>query len=230
MLSVIEIIAFVATAILAILWAMNPRGNYEPFTLLCALVGTGVEIIRRILKPKVLSNLKPKPNANISEVHEWLYKNISHLDLSETLPYALDLAHRIKNIDFEHWLRMELYGYNEDGGMKESDVVPKYREIIGRHMDAYNRMFTIEDPELDIVNTTRLRFGVGKLEKLSKANNMQNIRDEWAINMIREHFGIEVVRFCFSPVEVVGILNNIKLKLMEWLRNLELNKYADSSG
>jgi hypothetical protein len=220
----IEILAFAATAVLAILWASDPTGNYEPFTVICGLIGTATEIIRRFIKPQEPVVSKPMPNSSISEIHEWLYKNANRLELSETLPYALDLAHRIKLDDFEHWVKMELYGYDEHGEMKETDVVPEYREITGRHMDAYNRMLTLDDTKLDFVNTTRLRFGVGKLEELSKANDMLNIRDEGTVKLIREHFGIEVFRFCFSPVEVTGILNNIKLQLMEWLRNLKFNK------
>ena len=220
----IEIFAFVAAAILAVLWALNPNGNYEPFTLICGLVGTGIEIFRRFMKPQALADLRPTPNSTISEIHEWLHNNSNRLNLSETLPHALDLAHRINDSEFEHWVKMELYGYNEQGGMKESDVVPEYREITGRHMDAYNRMFTVNDPKMDIVNSIRLRFGVGKLEELSKADDMLNIRDEGTINIMREHLGVEVFRFCFSPVEVVGVLNNIKLKLMEWIRKLKLEE------
>jgi len=220
----IEIIAFFAAAILAVLWALNPNGNYEPFTLLCGLVGTGIEIFRRLKKTNALADIQLTPNSTTYEIHKWLHKNLNRFNLSETLPHALDLANRINDSEFEHWIKMELYGYDEHGGMKESDVVPKYREVTGRHMDAYNRMLAIEDPKLDIVNSTRLRFGVGKLEELSGADDMLNIRDEGTINLMREHLGVDVYRFCFSPVEVASVLNNIKLKLMEWVRKINVEE------
>ena len=194
------------------------------FTLICGLVGTGIEIFRRLRKPQTLADLQPTPKSTISEIHKWLNNNSNRLNLSETLPHALDLAHRINDSEFEHWVKMELYGYDEHGGMKESDVVPEYREITGRHMDAYNRMFTVADRNMDIINSTRLRFGVGKLEELSKADDMLNIRNEETINMMRKLLGVEVYRFCFSPVEVVGVLNNIKLKLMEWIRKVKIEE------
>jgi hypothetical protein len=218
----IEIFAFVAAAILAIFWASNPNGNYEPFTLLCGLVGTGIEIFRRSMKPQSLADLHPTPDSTVFEIHEWLHSNLNSLNLSETLPHALDLAHLISDSEFEHWVKMELYGYDEHGGMEETDVVPEYREITGHNRDIHNRMLTVNDPKMNIINSTRLRFGVGKLEELSKAGDMLSIRNEEIVNIMREYLGVEVYRFCFSRVEVVGVLNNIKLKLMEWIRALKI--------
>ena len=43
-----EIAAFIATAVLAILWIRDPNGNYEPWTILCGLVVGITETFRRL--------------------------------------------------------------------------------------------------------------------------------------------------------------------------------------
>lgn len=62
MFVIFEIIALVVTAVLAILWIRDPSGNYEPWTILCALVGVIAEIYRRF-KHKT-------PNNSVSRSHD----------------------------------------------------------------------------------------------------------------------------------------------------------------
>lgn len=47
MLITLEVAAFVATAVFAILWIRDPSGNYEPWTVICGAVGMAIELIRR---------------------------------------------------------------------------------------------------------------------------------------------------------------------------------------
>ncbi len=53
MILFIEILAIIITLILAILWAINPTGNYEPFIVISAgSVASFLEIYRRISSNK----------------------------------------------------------------------------------------------------------------------------------------------------------------------------------
>ncbi len=87
-------------------------------------------------------------------------------------------------------------------------------------MDRYDRMLKVDDPYA-FLNTYRFRYGVGKLEEIAKKNGMQNIRDENITELIREHLKVDVFRFCFSPVEIVGVLHSIRNQLLERISQLE---------
>ena len=100
--------------------------------------------------------------------------------------------------------------------MTDDDVVPEYRAVTGRWMDQFDRMMDFShQPDLSIVNEYRFRFGVAKLEELASKQEMQNIADQNWINLMREHMGVKVIRFCFSPIEVRGVLDTIRNKLAE---------------
>ncbi len=126
---------------------------------------------------------------------------------------------------------MELYGYSEEGGMTEQDTVPEYRAVSGRYMDQYNRMLQIDDPELGFVNTYRFRYSVRILEDLAQKTDMQNIRDDDIIQILRKHLKVDVFRFCFSPVEINGILDNIRNRLMEKIRqNVQSKELSEDNN
>ena len=146
----------------------------------------------------------------------WLHDNVHSAQLSESLPKALQYAKRIGNGALERWVRMELYGYTKDGGMTDDDVVPEYRAVTGRWMDRFNNMLDISHyPDLSIVNEYRFRIAIAKLEELASKQQMQNIADDHMINLLREKMGVDVIRFCFSPIEVRGVLDTIRNRLAE---------------
>jgi len=154
--------------------------------------------------------------ANTEDETTWLRDNIHTANLRESLPRALQFAKSAGLSDLERWVRLELYGYKRDGGMTDEDVVPEYRTVTGRWMDEYDRMLDIShDPDLAFINQYRFRFGVGELEPLAACEEMQNLADEHLINVLRKEMGVRVVRFCFSPIELRGVLNHIRNRLAE---------------
>ena len=76
---------------------------------------------------------------------------------------------------------------------------------------------------MDFVNTYRFRYGVRMLEEFSLKTAMQNIRDEEMIELVRKHFKVDVFRFCFNPVELVGVLDSIRNRLLEKVSQIELS-------
>ena len=46
-LAISEIIAWVATIILAVFWVTDPAGNYEPWTVICGVIAAGAEGYRQ---------------------------------------------------------------------------------------------------------------------------------------------------------------------------------------
>ncbi len=127
MLITLEIVAFIATAVLAVLWIREPNGNYEPWTVICGVVATVIELLRRIRgrKPSETTRIKnlrageSVKKSKVEELTDWILKHGTEKELSKILPRALHLAQLINDHDLEHWIRMELYGYNTEGGMKE---------------------------------------------------------------------------------------------------------------
>jgi hypothetical protein len=210
----LEIAAAVATVVLAILWISDPGGNYEPWTVICGLVATVTELCRR-LGTRSEEGTNPRPRSQLDELIRWILEHGIERPLSQVLPRALQLAQLAGDRDLEHWVRMEMYGYTPDGGMTEQDTVPEYREITGRYLDQYGRMLSIDDARLAFVNTYRFRHGVRQLEELANRAEMQNLRDEQFIGLIRETLHVDVHRFSFSPVEVTGVLDRVRNLLLE---------------
>jgi len=219
-LVILEITTSILTTWLAILWIHNPSGNYEPWTVICGVILAGSEIYRRG---------RNRPNDEIKQVSKpeelilWIQDQGVEKPLSQVLPRALQLSKLLNLHDLEHWVRMELFGYNQEGGMTEQDVVPDYREITGRYIDNYNQMVQMPS-ELHFVNGYRFRYGVRQLEELSKREKMQNIRDEECIELLRRELNIEVNRFCFSPTEIVGVLDRIRNRLLERVNLIKLDE------
>lgn len=218
-LVVLEIIAAIVTVGLAVMWVRDPSGNYEPWTVICGVVLVGVEIYRRIQKR---SENELKSLSKPEELIHWIQGQGSEKPLSQILPHTLRLSQLLGLRDLEHWVRLELYGYNQEGGMTEQGNVPEYREVTGRYMDSYNRMLQVPS-NLDFVNGYRFRYGVRQLEELAKKEKMQNIRDEDCIELLRRELNVDVYRFCFSPTEIVGVLDRIRNHLMEKVNSIELN-------
>lgn len=218
MLVGIEILALIITIVLAIFWIRDQGGNYEPWTVVCGAITGSMEIIRQWKNRKT----KERSPSKAEDLANWAKNKGADLPLSELLPHVLRLSKKIGNEELEHWVRMELYGYDKHGGMREEDVVPEYREISGKYIDAFNNILVIDDPDLAFVNTYRFRLGVKELEELSNKSKMQNIRDENFVDLMRKQLKVEVLRFCFSPVSVAGVLNRIRNHLLEKIEKLDI--------
>lgn len=224
MLVLIEIAIWIATAILVVAWIGNPHANWEPWTVVCGLIGAALEGVRRYrARRPVSSDGRPVPIANSSQpssLAQDILSRIHQQPLSRLLPDAIELAKQVDNEELERWCRLELYGYGPQGGMRESDVVPEYRGVTGRWMDEHDRMLDLSNySDLSIVNHYRLRFGMKKLEELAARDKMQNIADDGARQMLRQYTQFDAVRFCFSPVEIVGVLDVVKNLLAEKIRD-----------
>lgn len=210
----IECIAFFAGVVLLGLWARYPQGNYEPFAGLCACVGVAFELYRRFGDKEEVEPGEV-PIDTVPSLTRWLIANVPTAELSRTLPYALRLAQKVGNKDFEKWCRLELNGYYDRNGMAGDDEVPKHRTVVGRHADALGRPFMIEDPSLTFVNESRLRNGVKELERFAEAKEMIAEYDAGTSAIIRDTFHVNVIKFMFSPVSVSGTLSEIRNHLLE---------------
>ena len=113
--------------------------------------------------------------------------------------------------------------------MTEQDIVPVYREVTGRYIDHYNRILQISDPELDFINGYRFRNSVKQLEELASKTDMQNIRDEGYIDILHKNLNVDVCRFCFSPIEITGVLNKITNVLLEKVHRLNINASEETA-
>lgn len=220
-LIILEIISAVVTAGLAVMWVRDPSGNYEPWTVICGVVLVGSEIYRRV---QTGSEGGPKPLSKQEELIRLIQVWGLEEPLSKVLPLALQLSQILGSLDLEHWVRLELFGYTQEGGMTEQDTVPEYREITGFYMDRHNQMLHVP-PDLDFVNGYRFRYGVRQLEELAKKEKMQNIRDEGRIELLRRELDVDVYRFCFSPTEIVGVLDRIRNHLIEKVNNIQLKVF-----
>lgn len=160
-------------------------------------------------------------NKSTVTLYQDLLRQIDSTPLSQTLSAALRLARELKQTDFEKWLRLEVGGYINTNPVMTADVkVPEYRKVIGQHLDRYGRPFIVPS-ELQFLNGIPLRNGVSELEKLESKTEMLTVQDPLSIEFFREELGVEVVAFHFSPLEISGILSSMKLKLHDWLYDLQ---------
>ena len=118
----LEVTVFAITAILSLLWIYHPNNNYEPWTVLACILGTGaVDVLRRFQNHKnqtLTAHTKniTRKESKLAELIAWIQNHGSEKPLSQVLPRALQLAQLANDHDFEHWIRMELYGYNSGRG------------------------------------------------------------------------------------------------------------------
>lgn len=175
LLVILEVFTSILTIWIAILWIRNPSGNYEPWTVICGAIFAGIEISRQV---RTRSNDETKQESRPEELIHWIQNQGVEKPLSQVLPRALQLSKLLNLNDLEHWVRMELFGYNQEGGMTEQDVVPEYREITGRYINNYNQMVQMP-PELHFVNGYRFPTGYDSLrnwltEKKCRTLEMKN--------------------------------------------------------
>jgi AbiTii-like protein len=152
---------------------------------------------------------------------EDLANTLDSLPLSQTLPLALRLARDLNIPDFEKWLRLEISGYFDNNPALTSEVkVPEYRNVAGQHVDKYGRVVRVQST-LQFLNSIPLRNGIAELEKMATGSELLTVQNSVSIEFIRENFNVEVYAFQFSPLEITGVLGSIKLKLSDWLYDIQ---------
>ena len=138
--------------------------------------------------------------------------------LPQLLTQALAVAQQHSDATFEHWLRLELFGYfHSNPALKAADKVPGYRTVVGEHSDEFGRPLIISDPQLGFVNEIRVRWGVAELEELRSRGGHITVRDPFTADVIRKHLHVEVSRFSFDSRELTGVLSAIRTQLAEHL-------------
>ncbi|VAW29961.1 hypothetical protein MNBD_CHLOROFLEXI01-3329 [hydrothermal vent metagenome] len=160
--------------------------------------------------------------STINELYQEIDQKASSEPLSQLLPSMLTLARRLHNQTMENWVRLEMNGYLPENPAMNSDVViPEYRTIAIQHSDEIGRPLIVNNPTLHFVNEDRIPMGVAELENLAKEPEMLVVRDPTFSKVLREKLGVEVTRFTFQPSAVVGVLSNIRSKLLDWLNEIQ---------
>jgi hypothetical protein len=161
-----------------------------------------------------------KPKTEKEELLDWLQRNSSSEPVSQVLPQIIRLAKLVGDKSVERWARMELFGYSQDAGMTEDDKVPEYRAVVGQYYDGYDRPLNLPS-NLHFLNHYRFRYGVATLEEWAKKTEMQNIQDPGFIEIFERDLKVKVVRFCFSPLGLVEIVNNVRNHALYKIEELE---------
>lgn len=140
------------------------------------------------------------------------------VSLSKVLPSVLIMAKQLDNNELEKWTLLELNGYYSQNKAFTKEVeVPDYRTVPGQYHDIHDRPLIIQDPKLHFVNEYRLRHGVSELEKLQNSEGFLSLQDQNFIGLIKDHLGVEVHSFSFSPTSIIGILDGIRTALINKL-------------
>jgi hypothetical protein len=210
-----EVGCFLAAATIAVLWVFDPTGSYEPGFTVASALGGGIELWRRFFANRSRGTVQAvdRPGSLTATI----LQSIDSSPLSVLLAQSLELVKGTANSSFEHWLRLELYGYTLVGGMTEADIVPEYREVVGQHRDARGRPVLFVS-QLDFVNAHRFRFSVKQLEELAAETGSIIIRDSDAVEFIGSKFGRDVAGFEIHPSEVTAVL--------DWVRNIFREKLS----
>jgi hypothetical protein len=134
--------------------------------------------------------------------------------LSKALQRTLRLAHEHGATELATWLLLEIGGYYDtNSAMNNSITVPKYRTVVGTHFNIYGQRLQLK-PELSFVNELRLREGVEVLESLRSSRHTVALQDPTSIELIAQHFKVEVAAFQFESIELVQILAQIRSELL----------------
>lgn len=160
-------------------------------------------------------------DSNTSTLYRELRAKASTAPLSELLQSLIILAADVKDREVEKWAKLELGGYlRGNPEMNQDVVVPEYRTIVGIWHDEFGRPLVINNPTLFFLNSTRLRNGVAELEKLSHSDTPHTMFDPGAAELFRTELNVQVDRMVFGSREVVGVLSNIRTRLVDAITSL----------
>jgi AbiTii len=151
----------------------------------------------------------------------FLLDRVDRDPVSKLLARALRVAQLRNDIELERWIRLELEGYfGFNPALKETDVVPEYRTIVGQHTDEIGRPLVIQDPKLGFVNETRARWGAVDLEAMLAKGGDITIRDPHAAAGIKQYLEVDVTRYTFASLQLEGVLAAIRLRLSDAIAKL----------
>lgn len=202
----IEIGSILATVVLAVLWIWTGDSQFEPWLALTSAGSVVSELVRRFCGAKVAAvDLSPLEVAMRAARGE---------SASLALERALDYARSVGDADLQQWLQLELCGWYRENGMQPEQFVPEYRTVVGQHYNEFMHPLLIQDPELQMVNSTRLRASIYDLEQMaSSPQDMLYMQDANIIALLRDSLHVHVVQFGFPRRAVMAILGRIKLEL-----------------
>lgn len=150
-----------------------------------------------------------------------ILRDLEEGPLSKCLRRAMHVAHDSGAKSLERWLRLELGGYlDSNSAMGEDIVVPKYRTVVGQHLDLYGRVF-LPTSDFSFVNETRLRNGIEELEALASCGDAVTIHDPQMCELIRVHLKVDVYFFRFSAIHVKGVMSAIRTELEARIHELK---------
>ena len=156
-------------------------------------------------------------NTKTAKLYQELLDKTSYASLSQTLPLALRLARELGDAAFEKWVSLEKDGYG--------DVpVPTYR-CVGRVLIDHDRhVIPVGNNAPKTIELCILPFGVAQLEQAASSSEplILQIRDDEMEILRRVYTTGTVFRSVISPIEVTGVLSDIKSELSKWLDKIEL--------
>ncbi|WP_339218123.1 TIGR02391 family protein [Paenibacillus sp. FSL H8-0332] len=148
------------------------------------------------------------------EIFKEIATGLSNQPLSSLLTKFLILSHDI-NAEFEQWAKLELSGYFQKY-IEDDTKIPEYRMIVGQYTTNNGTVITFENPDLLFVQEYNIPHGVDELEEFSTRQiNFLGISDPHRFKLLRDKLGVEAVLFNFTPSSVKGVLNRIRLELID---------------
>lgn len=160
-----------------------------------------------------------------------ILRNLDTAPLSRSLERSLRVAAENTDAEFEHWLKMESFGYLESNpAHSKTDTVPAYRNVIGQYHNAYGQVLRLADPALGFVNENSARWGVAELEEFYRVGDYISVFDAVMSAVLREHTGFEAEQFRFDPRQFARTFSAIRVQLAAFLIPYAKPSPADSAA
>lgn len=138
--------------------------------------------------------------------------------LSTLLLSSLVLAKSISNNEFAKWLKLEISGYYDTNPSFENDVVvPEYRMIPGFYQDENGNKI-----DFGFLNYYPIREGVTDLENQVEKKSWMSVMSPITSQELAESLPFKIEKFVFNSDSVIPVLNEIRIKLIEKLFEVEL--------
>jgi hypothetical protein len=148
---------------------------------------------------------------------------ISTSPLSEILPILIRLANEINNIDLKRWASLELAGYyNTNPEYTKEATIPEYRKVPGRYYNAFGQYLNITNTEQRDITQYIIPSGVPELERYSKSqSDVLKVESPKTNDLIKKLYNFDAMYYIFTPASIEGILGAIRLKAIDWLREIK---------
>ena len=155
--------------------------------------------------------------------------NDKSVRVSDLIRTCLIIATKLKNEDIKKWLNKELYGYGVD------DEIPKYR-MVPMNVKFFNTYygwcpFIINNSNYNkVLSEMPLRQRIAEIDEMSKSSNEIHFDVPTTIKnelLKKIPFNSDINYVC-SPIYMVGIIDSIKSKMLEWILSLKENDIIDT--